>query len=542
MPEEPGLADVIAGQRELLSRLRAVVEAKDGENAALRAELEASRERERRLELRLAEVERRLSMDSTDSGTPSSKERIGAKEARRARQQSERERRKDRKRGGQPGHQGKGLKRDPDPGEAKTAEPPAECRSCKAVLDGAEAVEPRWAQVIDAEIVRKVTEWLLPGLACPCCGTVTFAAAPAGAHPGAVSYGPVLNAAAVLLSCYGNVPPERAAQLIGMLLGTEVSAGWVDKAAARVSAQLGKAGFDDAMLAALAAEDVLAADETPVNVLDGTAPPAPAAGEAPEAGEKEQDRDPEQKQGKAAAGAPHVLITRTPDGRLTFLQAMASRRKAALAAGLPATFTGYLITDGYTGYQHLLLSRLAGIQQCAAHVIRRCRAVTKLGPGGVQDWARDVITILREAHEAVEAAGARGDTALDQQILDDLRERYDNAVASGIIHNRLRDWDGGGNHPGYALGTWLREYKEQVFLFTRVFAVSWTNNVSERGAKAAKRHQAVSGYWHSLATLARWCRLRSYLDTAAAHSITALDAISSAIAGKPWLPPLPALA
>ena len=116
-------------------------------------------------------------------------------------------------------------------------------------------------------------EWLLPGLACPCCGTVTFAAAPAGAHPGAVSYGPVLNAAAVLLSCYGNVPPERAAQLIGMLLGTEVSAGWVDKAAARVSAQLGKAGFDDAMIAALAAEDVLAADETPVNVRAGAVPP-----------------------------------------------------------------------------------------------------------------------------------------------------------------------------------------------------------------------------------------------------------------------------
>jgi hypothetical protein len=68
------------------------------------------------------------------------------------------------------------------------------------------------------------------------------------------------------------------------------------------------------------------------------------------------------------------------------------------------------------------------------------------------------------------------------------------------------------------------------------------NNVSERGAKAAKRHQAVSGYWHSLGTLARWCRLRSYLDTAAAHGATVLDAISSALAGKPWLPPLPAAA
>ena len=49
----------------------------------LRRELDAGRELRRRLELRLAELERRLSMDSSDSGTPSSKERIGAKEARR---------------------------------------------------------------------------------------------------------------------------------------------------------------------------------------------------------------------------------------------------------------------------------------------------------------------------------------------------------------------------------------------------------------------------------------------------------------------------
>jgi transposase len=257
---EPGAAGEQGG---LVSRLRAVIEAKDEQIAALTAGLEASRERERRLELRLAEVERRLSMDSTDSGTPSSRERIGAKEARRARQQSERERRKDRKRGGQPGHQGRGLQRDPDPDERKTADPPAECRSCRAGLDGAEAAGSRWAQVTDVTIVRAVTEWALPGLCCPGCGAVTFAEPPPGAHQGAVSYGPVLNAAAVLLSCYGNVPAERAAQVMGMLLGVPVSAGWVDKAAARVSAQLGKAGFDEAMIAALTAEGVLAADETP---------------------------------------------------------------------------------------------------------------------------------------------------------------------------------------------------------------------------------------------------------------------------------------
>ena len=231
------------------------------------------------------------------------------------------------------------------------------------------------------EVIRKVTEWLLPGLECPCCGTVTFAEPPPGAHPGSVSYGAVLNAAAVVLTAYGNVPPERAAQVMAMLLGVPVSAGWVDKASARLAAQLGQAGFDEAMLAALAGQDALAADETPVNVLDSSAPQP--AGREQEGGEQ----DPEGKE-KAAAGAPHVLIVRTPDGRLTWLQALASRRKGDVAAGIPAAFTGLLMTDGYTGYQHLL-SRLAGIEQCCQHIIRRCRAVIKLGPGGLQSWAGD---------------------------------------------------------------------------------------------------------------------------------------------------------
>jgi len=90
------------------------------------------------------------------------------------------------------------------------------------------------------------------------------------------------------------------------------------------------------------------------------------------------------------------------------------------------------------------------------------------------------------------------------------------------------------HHPGYVLGCWLRDYAGQAWLFTREPALEWTNNISERGAKAAKRHQAVSGYWHNQRTLARWCRTRSYLDSAAAHGLTALEAITAALAGKPW--------
>jgi transposase len=286
----------------------------------------------------------------------------------------------------------------------------------------------------------------------------------------------------------------------------------VDKANDRLDARLQGAGFDDAMQAALAAEPALGTEETPVNVLT-------------------PDTDPET--GEPDDGSPHVLIIRTPSQKLTWLRALGSRRAAGITAIL-GFFTGFLITDGYTAYQQLLPA-LAGIQQCAAHVIRRCRAVIKLGPGSLQSWAGDVIDILREAHQATEQARARGEPGAGQERLGKLRERYDQAVAFGITHNRHRDWHDG-NHPGYALGCWLRDYNEQVWLFTSEPAVEWTNNVSERGAKAAKRHQAVSGYWHTQRTLARWCRSRSYLDSAAAHGYTALEAVTADLAGQPWLP------
>jgi hypothetical protein len=121
-------------------------------------------------------------------------------------------------------------------------------------------------------------------------------------------------------------------------------------------------------------------------------------------------------------------------------------------------------------------------------VFRRCRAVTKLGPGGVQAWAGEVRTILAEAHDSVTAARAAGRSHLDPAVLADLRARYDTAVTAGIIHNRHRDRDGNGNHPGYALATWLSLYADQVWLFTHAFDVEWTNNSSERGVKPAKRH------------------------------------------------------
>jgi len=186
-------------QRELVARLRAVIEAKDAENAVLRAELGAQLERYRRLELRVAELERRLGSDSTNSGIPPSKDPIGARERRKAeRQSSERERRKDRKRGGQPGHRGAGLSRDPCPDEQAEVPPSAECSRCGTGLAGAERAGTWWSQVRDVKITSFVTEYLLPLLTCPCCGKVSAARLPPWAHPGSVSYGPGINTAVIL--------------------------------------------------------------------------------------------------------------------------------------------------------------------------------------------------------------------------------------------------------------------------------------------------------------------------------------------------------
>ena len=63
-----------------------------------------------------------------------------------------------------------------------------------------------------------------------------------------------------------------------------------------------------------------------------------------------------------------------------------------------------------------------------------------------------------------------------------------------------------------------------------------SNNASEQALKGPKRHQAVSGYWHTRATLAGYCRVRSYLVSARGHGIRAIDAIHAAPVGQPWLP------
>ncbi len=494
-----------------------MVEAKDIEIAALRAAMEAGQARQaeviRRLELRVAELERRLGMDSRNSSTPLSKESLRAKARRKAaRRASLRERSNQRKPGGQPGHEGSGLEPEQNPDRTEQAEPPAQCRSCGAGLAGAGPAGRGWGQVWDIPPVRlEKVHWLLPRLRCAACGKVTCADPPDG-RAGTVTYGPNVNAAAILLNSEGNVPVERTAMLMSALLGAAVSAGFVARAHQRLAQRLDAAGFDAAMKAALRAEQVLCGDETPVNVIRNTG-----------------------EDGTALAGSPHVVTIRTPDERLIWYAALPSRSSAAIKGlGVMDGYHGILVRDDYAGWAQFD-AQLAGVQQCCQHLARHLNGIHALHPGW-QHWAEEVRQILGDAHRAVQDAIAAGQDALDPGLLADLRERYDDAVHWGEITNRLRDWDDGKNHPGYVLARRLKAKAAQVWLFTRDFAVPWTNNASEQAIKGPKRHQAVSGYWHSLATLARYCRVRSYLVTSRNHGLRPIDAIHAALTGHPWLP------
>lgn len=368
-----------------------------------------------------------------------------------------------------------------------------------------------WAQIGDIlPITLEKVHYLPPRRRCTC-GCTTTATPPFGAA-GTMAYGPNLNAAAILLASKGNVPIERTAILMETLLATPVSSGFVARAPQRFAQRLATSGFDDAMKTALRDEDVLRADKTPTNVVS-----------------KNTDAH-----GEPVAGSPHVVTVRTPDTRLVYYAPIGSRSKTAIAAlGVLEDYAGYLVQDDYASY-YQFDAQLARVQQCAAHLIRHAKGVLEPHPTQ-QKWAGEVITVPREANTAVTQAKAEGHDHLDPALLADPRARYDTAITWGITTNQHRTGEKG-NHPGYALAKHLHDKADQVFTFTRNLTMPWTNNPSEQAPKAPKRHQTVSGYWHTLTTLADYRRIRSSLLSARNHGIRAIDATHSTLTNNPRLP------
>jgi len=69
-----------------------------------------------------------------------------------------------------------------------------------------------------------------------------------------------------------------------------------------------------------------------------------------------------------------------------------------------------------------------------------------------------------------------------------------------------------------------------------------TSNQAERDLRPSKTQQKISGRLRSETTTRDRYAIRGYTSTAAKHGTAVFTAIRDALAGNPWMPPIPASA
>jgi transposase len=452
---------------------------------------------------RVAELERQLAADSSNSSRPPSSDAPWSKQP--AKKRSSRTR-SGRKPGKQPGSTSSSRSLIDDPDERLEIHP-ARCRSCAASLRRASEQGRQRRQVVDVTPAPPptVTEYQRISKVCPCCGTVTTpgwddAAVPVEhrlivAAPGSpVRIGPETLARAALLTCAHYLPIGRARDLLEKLTAIDVSTGFLAGIRGRAARRLEKT-FLGHMRELLAGAPVLHADETP---------------------------------GRAAGALAYVHVACTE--YLTLMH-VGDRSAKTIDAGVLAEFTGVLVRDGYAGYEHLK----AVHAWCGAHLIRDLRSISDADPDG-QLWATAMATTLLDANVAAHTSREHGADRLDETTLKQIRNHYRGALARG-------DTDNHGEHTTLAgkartLIRRFRRYEDMILRFATDLSVPFTNNEAERACRPVKIQQRTSGgCWRTLAGLIDFAIVQSYLDTATKWGLDKLDALHQLFTTGAWLPP-----
>ena len=179
-----------------------------------------------KLTARVAELERRLGADSSNSSRPPSSDSPFTKKPAKARSSRQVTGRKP---GKQPGDPGVSRSLSDHPDQVVNIDPPA-CAGCSASLTGAVARLVDRRQIVDLPPVAApvVTEYRLGAKTCRCCGTETTAAwtdntdvnTDVLATPGSpVRIGPAALAMCAYLTCAHYLPVGRATALLQTLTG-----------------------------------------------------------------------------------------------------------------------------------------------------------------------------------------------------------------------------------------------------------------------------------------------------------------------------------
>jgi transposase len=175
------------------------------------------------LQKRIAELEHRLNLNSTNSSKPPSSDPPAVKVKRRPPLPPS-----VRKRGGQLGHKRHTRALVPPEQLRETFEvKPTHCGGCGASLQG-EDPDPVRHQVAEIPPVRPdVDEYRLHRLTCSCCGTTTRAELPAGVPTG--PFGPRLRAILAMFAGSYRLAKRPIQQLASDLFGLDVSLGMISK-------------------------------------------------------------------------------------------------------------------------------------------------------------------------------------------------------------------------------------------------------------------------------------------------------------------------
>jgi transposase len=454
---------------------------------------------------RIAELERRLSADSSNSSRPPSSDVPWDKKP--AKKRSSRGR-SGRKAGKQPGASSSSRSLVDDPDDTVVLEP-GRCRECESSLDGAVESGRERRQVVDAAPVPPpvVTEYQRVSRVCRCCGTVTSAGWDAVAvddprrdvvaAPGSpVRIGPETLARCALLTCGHFLPVGRARALLEALSGMSVSSGSVARVRHRAAVKL-TTRFLPRVRALLVSAPVLHADETT---------------------------------GRAAGKLSYVHVACTE--YLTVMHVGGRTKGDIDAGGVLPEFTGVLVRDGYPGYEHLTQAVHAW---CGAHLLRDVRSISDADPDG-QLWALAMADTLIEAHHAARDARERGADRLDVHAVRTIRNHYLGALARG--HDDNQGKRGTLATDARTLIRRFRRFEDMILRFATDLTVPFTNNMAERAVRPVKVQQRTSGgAWRTLAGLTDFAVVQSYLDTATKWGLDKLDALRQLFTTGAWLPP-----
>jgi len=436
------------------------------------------------LKARIAELERRLGLDSSNSGKPPSSDGL----AKKPRIPGSLRGTSGKKSGGQVGHKGDTLRRVDKPDIIK-AHRATRCGHCRANLTAAMAVGIEKRQVFDLPEPRlEVTEHQAQIYACEQCHGLTKAAFPEGVTS-AVQYGSRVKAAAVYLNGQQLIPEDRVAEVMGDLFGAGLLCPASVASWSAAKAEELKPFVDH--IAALV-------DRAPVRHLDET--------------------------GFRVGGKTQWLHTAST---LALTHYRVSEKRGAI----PTTLAGGIIVhDHFKPYYTLPDVEHA---LCNAHHLRELKALIEIEK---EPWAKKMFRLLLKANKAVRGAVAQGASVLAERVKRRILGLYDAIVSHGLAFHEqqpplakraLGARGRQARRPGHNLLIRLRDFKDDVLRFVSNFAVPFTNNQAEQDIRMMKVKMKISGGFRTQAGAETFAALRSVISTARKQGWNILKTLSS---------------